>query len=262
MQLTVLQPTLPCQIPLYEGDVKADLATITTRKQALAIIGGLSNPSKMPCYTYNLPASRCKVGARLRQVPGSVCFGCYAADTIEWKRKQRDVKGGRWTLTRYCMHQTQSALERRYQCLSDPLWVPAMIFLIRHFAKPNEAWKRPGVKYFRWHDSGDIQDANHLANIITVVRYTANVRHWLPTREYGLVTNAADIPQNLVIRLSAHMENGAPPNAFGLPTSTVSTGEQPKNGGSRCNAYKRAGKCGSCRKCWNPAVQNIDYKKH
>jgi len=261
MQLAVLQDTEPL-IPEYTGKLADDLATITTRKQALKIVGGLSKPDKMPCHCYNLPARRCKVGAKLAKVKGSVCFGCYAADSVEWVHRKWEVKGGRWATTRYLFHRVQRALERRYQCLSDPLWVPAMVYLINHFAKPNAAWNRPAVKYFRWHDSGDIQDANHLANIIQVARSTPDVKHWLPTREYAIVQQFTDPPSNLVIRLSAHMENGTPPTAYGLPTSTVSTGNKPENGGSRCYAYKRGGQCGSCRKCWNPNVQNIDYKKH
>ena len=33
------------------------------------ITGGLSKPSKMPGYAYNLPATECKVGAKLAKVP-------------------------------------------------------------------------------------------------------------------------------------------------------------------------------------------------
>ena len=264
MQLTVLQDTPPCQqttmIPLYTGDLEADVAKITSVKIAKEIVGGLSKPSKMPSYAYNLPASRCKTGGKLNTVPGSVCYGCYAADTIEWTKRKCEVNG-KWALTRYTMHAVQNALENRYQSLSDPMWVPAMVYLIRHFATPNESRNRKAVKYFRWHDSGDLQDSNHLANIITVAKYTTDVKHWLPTREYSIAANC-DAPSNLVIRLSAHMEDGPAPSGYGLPTSTVSLGDKPTHGGSRCYAYNRDGSCGNCRKCWNPNVENIDYLKH
>jgi len=266
MELTILQDTPPCQsqtetmIPLYTGDLEADVAKITSVKQAKAIVGGLSKPSKMPSYAYNLPASRCKTGGKLNKVPGSVCYGCYAADTIEWTKRKCEANG-KWALTRYTMHGVQNALEKRYQSLSDPMWVPAMVYLIRHFAKPNVNRGRKAVKYFRWHDSGDLQDSNHLANIIMVAEATADVKHWLPTREYTIARNSNPTP-NLTIRLSAHMENGAAPSGFGLPTSTVSTGDKPENGGSRCFAYKRDGSCGNCRKCWDSNIQNIDYLKH
>jgi hypothetical protein len=39
----------------------------------------LSFPSKMPCASVGLPAIvACRTGAKLAQVPGSVCSGCYA----------------------------------------------------------------------------------------------------------------------------------------------------------------------------------------
>ena len=46
--------------------------------QRKLITGGLSKPSKMPGYAYNLPALHCKPGAQLAQVPGTTCHGCYA----------------------------------------------------------------------------------------------------------------------------------------------------------------------------------------
>ena len=43
----------------------------TERKK---ITGGLSKPSKMPGYAYNLPAIHCKTGAKLAQIPGTTCL--------------------------------------------------------------------------------------------------------------------------------------------------------------------------------------------
>ena len=45
------------------------------KKEARVITGGLSAPSKMPGPAYNLPASQCITGAKLVNVPGSVCHG-------------------------------------------------------------------------------------------------------------------------------------------------------------------------------------------
>ena len=42
------------------------------------VTGGLSKPSKMPGYADNLPTHACIVGTKLRAVPGSTCFDCYA----------------------------------------------------------------------------------------------------------------------------------------------------------------------------------------
>ena len=54
------------------------IPTGMTRKEAEAIIPRLGKASKMPCKTFNIPASLCKTGARLRKIKGSTCYGCYA----------------------------------------------------------------------------------------------------------------------------------------------------------------------------------------
>ena len=123
------------------------------KKEAKAITGGLSKPSKMPGHAYNLPAWRCKTGVKLQAVAGSVCAGCYA------------MKG------RYRFKNVKDALQRRMDSLDHPQWVQAMVVLID---------KQP---WFRWHDSGDIQSLEHLEKIFEVCRLTPETRHWLPTRE-------------------------------------------------------------------------------
>ena len=82
------------------------------KKEAREITGGLSKPSKMPGPAHNLPAVACKTGAKLVQIPGSVCAGCYA------------LKG------RYRFNNVQKALQRRLAALESPLWVEAMTTLI------------------------------------------------------------------------------------------------------------------------------------
>jgi len=238
------------EVALYTGDMSSDIGLVRNLTHALEIVGGLSRPDKMPCYCYNLPASRCKMGGKLNAVPGSVCYGCYAADDMDWV-KRKNAANGKWVLTRYTMHTVQRALSRRFDSLNNPLWVPAMVYAINHYA-------RKGSDHFRWHDSGDIQDSNHFSNIVSVCEHTPGVKHWLPTREYAIVRGVST-PENLCVRLSAHMVDASPPD-FGMPTSTVSTGDPVA--GVRCNAPLNEGKCGSCRLCWNRNVQNIDYHHH
>ena len=48
------------------------------KKAASKITGGLSAPGKMPEGSYNLPASMCQTGAKLREIPGTPCYKCYA----------------------------------------------------------------------------------------------------------------------------------------------------------------------------------------
>ena len=38
----------------------------------------MTRTSKMPGLWYSLPAWACQTGAKLRKIPGTPCFGCYA----------------------------------------------------------------------------------------------------------------------------------------------------------------------------------------
>jgi len=198
------------------------------KKEVENIVGGLSKPSKMPGPAYNLPASACITGQKLAKVPGSVCAGCYA------------LKG------RYRFNNVQAALQRRLQAIESPEWVEAMIILI----KPQ--------KYFRWHDSGDIQSLKHLENIFRVCRATPGTSHWLPTREAQFLKRLKvnQVPRNLIIRMSSHMIDQAPVN-FWPWTSTVTSGE-----GRSCPAPEQGNSCGSCRQCWDRSTPNVCYGKH
>ena len=197
------------------------------KKEARVITGGLSAPSKMPGPAYNLPASMCLTGAKLVNVPGSVCAGCYA------------LKG------RYRFNNVQQALQRRATSLEHPDWVNAMVALIA------------GHKYFRWHDSGDIQSVEHLKKIFEVCKRTPSTKHWMPTREarFLKLLDPDIIPPNLIIRMSSHMIDQKPVK-FWPWTSTVSTQ------GKTCPAADQGNKCASCRACWDRSVPNIVYPKH
>ena len=75
------------------------------KKEAERITGGLSAPGKMPEGSYNLPASACQTGAKLREVPDTPCHKCYA------------FKG------RYNFPNVKAALARRLKSLDHPQWV-------------------------------------------------------------------------------------------------------------------------------------------
>ena len=197
-------------------------------EKALFIIGGsLSKPSKMPGWSIGLPAKECKTGGKLQKVKGSVCYDCYA------------LKGC------YVFKVVQQAQYRRLAAIKDPQWVEAMAHLINS--------KRPRV--FRWHDSGDVQDLNHLQKIYEVCRLTPSKRHWMPTREAWIKDHLQDKPDNLVIRLSSPMVDQGPVSSW-PNTSTVVTS------GATCPAPKQNNECGTCRNCWNPEIKNISYGIH
>ena len=197
-------------------------------KEADKIIISLSKPDKMPGFAYGLPAPACKTGAKLVKVPGSVCSGCYA------------LKGN---YTRFpVIMQTQY---KRLKALKHPLWVKAMAIKINS----------KKVKFFRWHDSGDVQNLDHLQKIYEVCRLSPDVKHWMPTREAWVKDHLASCPDNLIIRLSAPMIDQAAPESW-PHTSTVVTS------GRTCPAPDQGSQCKDCRACWDKDVKNIAYGEH
>ena len=196
------------------------------KKEATAITGGLSAPNKMPGPSINLPAVACITGAKLVNVKGSTCSGCYA------------LKG------RYRFPNVKEAMNRRLAKLHDPRWVEAMVTLID---------KQP---VFRWHDSGDLQSVQHLINIFEVCKLTPQVEHWIPTREAKfLPLNTDSIPKNLIIRLSGHKID-KPAAGFWPWTSTVVTEMK------SCPAKEQDNQCQDCRACWDRGTANIAYGLH
>ena len=200
------------------------------KKEANKITGGLSAPGKMPEGSYNLPATACQTGAKLREIPGTPCWGCYA------------FKG------RYNFPNVKDALSRRLKSLDHPDWVRAMSTLIK------------GKKHFRWHDSGDLQGPEHLKKIFEVCKLTPETQHWLPTQERKLLTflDPNIIPTNLIIRLS-NAKNDTQPGQAWSHWSTVVT--KPR-AGHVCPAPEQGNNCGSCRACWNKDVKEVQYKIH
>ena len=200
------------------------------KKEASKITGGLSAPGKMPEGSYNLPAVACITGAKLREIPGTPCYGCYA------------FKG------RYNFPNVKDALARRLESITHPDWVQAMAVLIK------------GKKHFRWHDSGDLQGPEHLKKIFEVCKLTPETAHWLPPQERKLLQflDPAIIPTNLVIRLS-NAKNDTVPGQAWTHWSTVVT--KPR-AGHVCPAPEQGNNCGSCRACWSKDVKEVQYRLH
>jgi hypothetical protein len=201
-------------------------------------VGGLSKPSKMPWFSYSIPASKCKVGSILRDVEGSVCSKCYAR------------KG------RYNFHNTQTALTRRYNTMTTDYakWAGHMVHLLGERSQGKEQW-------FRWHDSGDLQSKEHLEAIIWIAQQLPRIHFWLPTKERKLVNSMAtqiETARNLTVRVSAPMV-GQVLDTCQFPTSSVGAGAA---AGCACLYYKTDGKCGPCRACWDKTMKNVNYPEH
>lgn len=219
------------------------------KTQAWKIVGGLSAPSKMPETSYGLSALRCITGSALAKIPGTVCYDCYA------------LKG------RYMMPNVSEAHARRQAALDRALtgengewweYLSAWIVLLR------------GVKHHRWHDSGDIQSASHLYMITSIALATPDTKHWLPTKETGIVKEYlkewGPFPSNLAVRISASKVDWFTSHQV---SSMVYSDEQyvPATA-HKCPIYSRpdlkAANCADagCFACWDPTVKTVAYPKH
>lgn len=208
-----------------------------------SLTGTLSKPGKMPCYGYSLPAQECKIGAKLVGIKGSTCNKCYA------------LRGN------YRYSTPQNAMYFRFKSISNPLWVPAMVLQI----KLNNSGD---TRFFRWHDSGDIQSVDHLDKIVQIAKLLSGTKFWLPTREYKIVADyPGKIPPNLIIRFSAHMIDSTKEVENKELKSVVFS--QEKLGELPTDTYicpvttsKVKKTCGTCRACWDKKIKTIAYKKH
>jgi hypothetical protein len=223
-------------------------------KAARDTAGTLGFPSKMPGTSYGIPAQACLTGGKLATVPGSVCHDCYA------------LKGN------YVYPSVRTAQAQRLAGLDHPNWVAAITAMLNRVQETGLGRNGPIDRGFhRWHDSGDLQSLEHLDKICAVARATPHIRHWLPTRETAMVAAyvAAGhvIPENLTVRVSDTMVDGRPTRAWPL-TSGVTTHQWFSPLGddvpiaNLCPAPSQDGKCGACRKCWDPAIARVTYHFH
>jgi hypothetical protein len=212
-----------------------------TKSQAATVCGSLTSTSKMPCKSYSLPTEACQTGFKMAKLKGSICSKCYA-DKGFYKVYENNIKPAQFS---------------RLDSINGEFWVFGMV---SHIGKD---------PFFRWHDSGDLQNLEHLEKIVSVCHATPKTMHWLPTREYGTIKDFIakhgknSIPKNLVVRLSAMYPDKPvkiPPslqNVSGITASNVHT-KTPM--GTPCKAPEQNGSCLDCRECWTDSV--ISYKLH
>lgn len=195
----------------------------------------LSQTSKMPCRSISLDARLCITGAKLAQIPGTTCFECYALDG------------------RYRMNNVRAAMARRLAFMTGPGFIEKMV---------QEIQTHETSGYFRWFDSGDVQSVQMALDILEVCKQTPDVKHWIPSRESGIWSDAlahVTLPENVTLRMSAtkldHKASGNWSN-----TSTVHKDADPI--GTACVAPNQGNKCHDCRACWDRDIKNISYKHH
>ena len=120
-------------------------------RQAKEIMVSLGEASKMPCPTYNTPASLCVTGSKLRKTKGTTCHNCYA------------MRGN------YLYPSVHGGLKKRFNAFNHPRFVEAMTFMINRYSAKSG--------YFRWFDSGDLADMQMLEKIVMVCQNTPKIKH-------------------------------------------------------------------------------------
>ena len=218
-----------------------------SKKEASTVCGTLTSTSKMPCKSYSLPTEACITGFKMSQIAGSICSSCYA-DKGFYKMYANNIKPAQFS---------------RLDSINSEYWVAGMVALISL------------DKYFRWHDSGDLQSVEHLEKIVQVALLTPNCMHWLPTREYSIIKayirkhGRDSIPNNLKIRLSAMYPDKKvviPVSLQGIANVTVSNVHtslaslKSNDLGNACKASDQGGECGDCRLCWTD--KPVSYLMH
>ena len=237
--LTLRRPSAPVPID----------TTPLSYKDALALIGGLSRPSKMPWWSWSTPASACITGSKLAKQKGTVCSGCYA------------LKGF------YMFPAAQTAMARRMAALRNPRFVEAFVITLENLFLKTRKRRANGDREnrFRWFDSGDLQSQAMLCQINEIALATPHIQHWLPTREAGIVSDFrrahGDFAPNLCVRLSVTMVGTLPKKRpQGLPFATV--GVDDSTAINQCPASRLQNNlCLDCSSCWNSNV-DVNYPLH
>lgn len=232
-------------------------------------LGGLSAPSKMPCLSWSTPAQACPTGSKLAQLPGTTCSGCYALKGCYTFRSTREAMARRLSVLRSALTDGAAAWEyaENFAAVLDER--------LRRTERMISRTGKPGAddgRFFRWHDSGDLQSVAHLSILVAICEATPGVAHWLPTREAGFVrsylASGGTIPGNLLIRLSIPRVGSKVAPVFrklslhpGIELSGVHADDDDvAENFTVCPAYENEGACGGCRQCWAPG--DISYPQH
>lgn len=205
----------------------------------------LSNPSKMPGYSFGLPAGRSCPGAVYGE--NSICGSCYAQKGMyAFSKNVAIAQQARydWTLRSLMTADGRAT------------WVTVMTAAV--------TWATRKEPFFRIHDSGDMFSPQYVNMWAEVARNLPEVHFWAPTRSYHYgnarilvaLQNLASLP-NVAIRPSALHINVEAPVVDGLQA-----GSGVKVDGWNCPASTQGNVCGSCRACWTEKSTPIYYHLH
>lgn len=227
--------------------MKAPLSP-ATRRRLHQLAGTPTRASKMPgpCAP-SLPTGACATGGRLRLVPGTPCHKCYA----------RRLEGAYPNAARAWARN----LEALEAALESPARARAWVYAMAALLLDESA--RLGDTRVRWQVAGDLQSERHLRLIYRVARLTPQLRHRVPSQEWGLLRRAWERglrpPSNVNLQLSLP-RIGAPtmPRTYGAQV----TGVSPEAWTCPATNPDGAHACGPCDACWAPTMATVIYRLH
>jgi hypothetical protein len=238
----------------------------------------LTKPSKMPGYSWSLPAGNARNGSPLGTCPGavfgegSICGSCYANPNSLKAHHKTGVlmrRGGSYGYK--SVREAQAARhEWLFRCLThkdgQAEWVTVMTAAITWATRTGAGAARGQsrrIAAFRFHDAGDVLNPAYGRMIEAVCAALPDVRFWLPTRSYRLprilpVLQDINALPNVAVRPSALFFHEDPPRIAGLSAGTGAAGE-----GFTCPSSRQGGRCDACRMCWSKDPRHaVVYKVH
>ncbi len=211
----------------------------------------LSKPSKMPGYSWSLPAGKTCPAAKLTVKEfgeAAICSGCYAKTGFYRMANVQDAQSRRlrWILRSLRENGGDEAVE-------------GLTTMIRN----------TDLALFRVHDSGDLFSDAYIGIWVRVAKALPWVRFWIPTREWvrpeqhTALAELAQLP-NVTLRPSAMAIGHEAPNTFGLDAgTTVSVADLEGHYTCPSTVKGNPSSCAEndCTMCWNPTVP-VTYLVH
>lgn len=236
----------------------------------------LTKPSKMPGYSWSLPAGNARNGQPKGTCPGavfgpsSICGSCYANPDSQVRHKDGSLarRGGSYG---YPVVRTAQDARRDWlmECLMTKegrdVWTSIMTAAVTWATRVGTGAARGQsrrINAFRVHDSGDVFSPLYAQLWQQVCAAVPDVRFWIPTRSWHstprilrelVVLNS--LP-NATVRPSALYFHEDPPRVAGLSAGTSAAGD-----GYTCPSSKQGGACRECRACWDGSLPVV-YKVH